>query len=554
MAKWRPGTARALAIAPAVLAALAGTVVIVNQWSGGRPFWVDEEMIAINIRDRSVAGLAGKLWLGQSAPLAWLWLEKLAMAVGGTSEKALRFVPAMFGVATLAGAVWIGRRWMTAAGAFVLTLLCAFGLWMSFFPLELKHYSADAFWGLILPALAAWAAEARDAGAVRRRAVLWWTVAALAHWLSNGGLLAAPGCALALFALIWKRHGAGEAAIFALAGVAWLASFAIYYELSLSHTHNNRFLRTHWSGEFVPAGAGPAGTLQWLASRFEPLAWNPGGTTLAALFWICAVAGLALGRARVLAAMFVTLPIAAFALVAAGLVPLYERFSLWMVPALYAGVAMLADRAWLLARGGVRRRHLILIPPAAAMAIAVVILSRDIVAHGVDDMRHSRSPATNHGLHDRDSVQWLLAQRKPGDTLLTTRLGWPAVWWYGEMRPQPGSAGAPEGLTAYEIDHRWPGADCAPEQLRDTMRPHARALIHVGFPDMPEGYGDLLLRHLDQLGAIAYYREFGHDGFAAVVDLHTPQPAESTLELIPRSRAGERRLAGCIGVAPARLW
>lgn len=533
---------------PAILVALAGAAFIAYQWSGARPMWVDEEMIAINIRDRSLAQMTGALWLGQSAPLGWLMLQRVVLLVAGTSEAALRLVPAAFGAGTLAGAFWVGRRWMTPAGAFVFVLLFACGAWVSFFPLELKHYSADVFWALLLPGAAAWALEAAHADARRRRAIAWWLIAAAAHWLSNGGLLAAPGCAVVLFAATWLRHGAREAFSFALMGTIWLLSFAAYYYLSLGHTYRSTFLWRHWGGEVAPAGADLRSLFAWLSARFEPLARNPAGSGMASLLWLGAAAGLALGRARVLAAAFATLPLTAFILGAASVVPLYERFSLWMVPALYGGVAMLADRAVWLARDRGLRWPEARTLASAVLAALVIAVSADILATGLEHVDERRITDTNHGLQDRESVRWLLAQRRDGDALLTTRLGWPAIWWYGGLRPLD------ERPDAYEIGHRYPGPDCGPEQLRDAMRAHRRALIHIGFPDMSEGYGSLLLRHLDQLGTIAHYRDWGPDGFTAIVDLHTPHAEESSLALMPRFQDGERRLAGCIAVSPARLW
>lgn len=540
---------RWLSIAPAVLVAVAGAVLIAYQWSGGRPLWVDEEMIAINIRDRSFADLTGTLWLGQSAPLGWLIVERIAFLAAGHAEQTLRLVPGFFGIATLAAAVWVGHRWMTAAGAFVLAALCAGGLWISFFPLELKHYSADAFFGLMIPALGAWVFDAADRARTRRRGMIWWAVAVAGTWLSNGGLLALPGCALLLAAAIWKKHGGREAARFGLGGSVWLLSFAAYYDLSLSYTHHNRYLRDHWNAEVLPAGSTVGEALSWMAARFEPLARNPGGAASWALLWVGAIAGLVLAKPRMLAALFATLPLAAFTFAAIGLVPLYERFSLWMVPALYIGLALLADRAALLASAGLRARRILLLP-AAALGVIVTIASADVVAGGASEIRQRLSFDTNHGHHDRDAVAWLLAQRRPGDAVLTTRLGWPAVWWYGRMRPE--DARLHEGM--FQVGYRPPGRRCRPEELGEGLQGYTRALVHVGFPDIHEGYGDLLLRHLDDLGAVAGYRAFGHLGFVAIVDLHTAGREASSLDLLPRPEVERDRIAGCISIGTPRLW
>ncbi|HEX6323496.1 MAG TPA: hypothetical protein VFZ36_07210 [Vicinamibacterales bacterium] len=543
---------RGLALAPAMAVAVGAAGFLLYQWSGARPLWVDEEMIAINIRDRGLRDLAGPLWLGQSAPLGWLVVQRLMLATAGTGEQALRFLPVLFGAGTLAATVWAGRRWMTAAGAFVLTVLVAFGLWMSFYPLELKHYSADAFWGLVVPALAAWALDARETAVVRRRGAVWWVIAALAHWLSNGGLFATPGSALVLAAVIWRRHGFHEAARFALAGAGWLVSFALYYTLSLGHTHGNPYLRQFWIEDFLPPGAGFAGAALWFWLRLEPLAQHPAGTVRWMLLWLAALAGFAVGKPRALAAILATLPLTAFALAAAGLVPLRERFALWRVPALYAGIAMLAVRAAGLAREGARDRRAVLLAAALPIAALVLLPASDIVARGLKDFRENRSPATNRGLDDREAVRWVLAQRKEGDAILTTRLGWPALWWYGGLRPH-GEADAAAAGGFFQAGHRRPGGDCRPDQLRDALRLHTRALVYVGFPDMPAGYGTLLLQHLDRLGAITYYREIG-DGFVAIVELHTAGAEGGSLDLLPSSRLLTATLDGCIAVSPALLW
>src|SRR5215468_6391354 len=76
---------------PAFIAA-CGAVLLVVQWSWGRMLWLDEEMIAINIRDRSFHDLAGALSLAQAAPYGWLVLERALLLTFGAGERVLRFV------------------------------------------------------------------------------------------------------------------------------------------------------------------------------------------------------------------------------------------------------------------------------------------------------------------------------------------------------------------------------------------------------------------------------------------------------------------------------
>ena len=130
-----------LVITSAFTIAAAAIVIDVYQWSNALPLWVDEETIALNVRDRSLRDLSGALWLGQSAPFGWLVLERMAMATIGTSEAAVRAVPLLFGIATVGAAAWVGRRWMGRVGAAVFVLLCWISPYLSHYRFEVKHYT-----------------------------------------------------------------------------------------------------------------------------------------------------------------------------------------------------------------------------------------------------------------------------------------------------------------------------------------------------------------------------------------------------------------------------
>ena len=190
-ARWREwhATSRVRAITSIFAIATAAMAIDVYQWSHALPLWVDEEMIALNVRDRSLEDLSGGLWLGQSAPFGWLALERMAMIVLGTGEAALRAVPLVLGMATVGAAAWAGRRWMGRAGAAAFVLLCWLGPYLSHYRFEVKHYTADVFFGLLLPALAAWAIEPDRLSGRTRRIWLWWMIAAVGHWIANGAVL-----------------------------------------------------------------------------------------------------------------------------------------------------------------------------------------------------------------------------------------------------------------------------------------------------------------------------------------------------------------------------
>jgi hypothetical protein len=444
---------------------------------------------------------------------------------------------------------------MGPAGATALMLLCSVSPWFSHYPFEVKHYTSDVFWALLLPALAVWAAES-DASQRTRRTAIWWLTAAVGLWLSNGAVLVAPASALFLFAARWRREGRGAAVEVALLGCLWLASFGAHYQLSGRFTLNNPYLRGYWEAQFPAARLGLIDTVRWMLDRFKPLAWNPGGTVLWVSFWVSAAAGLAWTTRPALGVVFAAAPLSAFAFAGLRLVPLFERLSLWMVPALYVGISLLVDRAVRVGRDGYHRRRWIHLAFAVLVAAAEVRLCAEIINRGRANLGLDHAYGSKQGLDDRAAVQWLMRQRQPGDAIITTRLAWPAVWWYGgiSIADEETAAGRlADGSVMFEVTHLDGGAACRRNQLRDAFTNHRRVLVYLGFQDVPPGFGDLLLHSLAALGTISSYNEFAALGRAAVVDLHGAG-LETIASQAPNAPDATVTLRGCIGVTPALRW
>jgi hypothetical protein len=525
--------------------------------------WVDEEMIAINLRDRSIRDLAGTLSLGQAAPYGWLVLQRAILLAAGTGERALRFIPLMCGVATLATAAWVGRRWMTAAGALSLVLLCAMGQWVSFHALELKHYSADACFGLLLPALAAWTAG-EDAGVVsrRRRVLVWWIVAAAAQWISNGALFVTPACAIVLVVSTTRRFGWKEGIRAAAPGWLWLASFGLNYRVTLGPALRSTFLREYWANAFPPTAAGPAETLRWLANQLAPLAVKPGGSGFGLAFWAVSAVGFlaAPGYPLAFRVLFASVPCSAFAWAALRLVPLSDRLGLWFVPALYVGIAMAVETSVALIRSGVPHGPRWIRATGGAGGLAVLLaMAADTYARGTVYVA-LRPYASNHDLDDRGAINWLLRRRREGDVWLASYLSLPAIWWY---------AGPAASTPAVEASLEPGSSNCGVSDVVAWSKAGGarRVLVYLGFGhDTPPEFDDTLLARLSSVGSVTAYRPF-HSGHAIIVDFTEPSARPVTLASLARQQGGSslgpaiapdasvaKPGAGCITVAPARAW
>lgn len=542
---------------PAAVVALVAAGAQLADWAAARPLWLDEQMIALNLRERSLADMTGGLWLDQSAPFGWLALQRAALLALGDGERVLRLLPMLMAVGTLAVAWWVGRRWLNGAAATALVTLFALGEWVLYYAHELKPYSGDVFFALWLPALVAWATDAPDVRTGLRRQGAWWGSAALAQWISNGALLVTPGCAIVLCVVVWRRAGPAAAWRTASLGVLWVVSFGAHYVLALRHAIASDSLAEYWAFAMRPDGAGPLDTLGWLWLQLAPLALKPAGTEWGLLLWATATAGIIWSARRPLAWAVAAAPLSAFALASLQIVPLFERLSLWVVPALYVAVALLIDRALGPAGAPVPRgwwrRGL-----ATAAVAGVAVIGADVAARGVGEMR--RTTAANHALDDRRGVAWLLQQARPGDVVLTTRLALPAVWWYGDVElAAAGGRRLPDGSPILEVDYRAPGDACDDGALARALDGRARALVYLGFrfDDVPAGFDRWLIERVRDIGVVRATETFADTGRAVVFDLGVPD--DDAWEF-PVSLGGvddaddDVPLEGCLDVRPARAW
>ena len=550
---WPRLHARAVLDAVPVLLAMAVIGVRVWHWTAARSMWLDEEAIALIVRERSFAHL-GSVWLATSAPLGWLVAERAAILVGGTGEAVLRLLPMLFGIAMLGTAVWIGRRWMSPIGAAALVVLCGCNFYLALFWLEAKQYSADACWALVLPATAVWAIEADTDARRIRRAAAWWAAATIGQSLANGAAIVTPGCALVLVAASWRRGRAVAGAVAAF-GLMWVGGALLHYQLSMRDTLNNAYFHNYWLAEFPPPSIGPIGALRWMSGRLDVLASTPGGTSLWISLWILALCGFLFGSPPVLGLVFATVPLTAFLLAGLRIVPLFERFVLWMVPALAVGLALILDRAVRAGREAARRRDLLRLTVAVAIGVGVVRVCADVVSRGEENFRLERPGSGNHGLDDRAAVHWLMAQRQPGDAIVAPPLAWPAVWWYGDI-PIGDAALAhgtlKDGGSMLKVTPEESGHGCDEEQLRNALKGHRRVLVYLGFPGFPLRFGDLVLQRLEALGSPVAFERFAEFSRAEVIELDSAEAGKSAPDRPERDIARNReRLTGCVGVQPA---
>jgi hypothetical protein len=147
--------------------------------------------------------------------------------------------------------------------------------------------------------------------------------------------------------------------------------------------------------------------------------------------------------------------------------------------------------------------------------------------------------------------------RAPGDVVITSRLGLPAIWWYGGTSVAPPNLGReflPDGSPILRVGFR-SGEGCRPAEV--TAVEGRRALIYLGFDsNNPPGLRELTLDTLSQRGRIIALRAVAEEGIVAAFDLRgapipwAPVANGSAGPLQP----GIARPAGCLGFFQEPRW
>lgn len=216
-----------------------------------RALWLDEAMLALNIRRLSFSELCGPLQYDQAAPVGFLWLQKLATFVVSGDEISARVVPWTAGclcllIFTKLMIAITGRKALlpVAAMAFSPTLICYSG--------EGKQYSVD-----VLVSVMALFVGLRwikfSTGRVALQAALF---CAIAPWMSHTGVFFLPGV---LMLAVAYRNQTGWAMTCACAMLV-LTSVLMLFFVNVRKVYENPSLNNFWQSDYVPwraIGQGP---------------------------------------------------------------------------------------------------------------------------------------------------------------------------------------------------------------------------------------------------------------------------------------------------------
>ncbi len=414
----------------AMLVVIAGIVLRIAGWLGGRNLWLDEVRIAANIIDRSWSGLLSPLEFAQSAPVLFLISVKACVSVFGLSEQPFRLVPLLASLAQLLIFWRLSSRILPPLAGLIAIAFCAFSERLLYYAQELKQYSTESLVTTLLIYLALrWFDEPENK---RARWLLAGagTVCILFSHTAVFALCGVMGAALALPAA--KRSLLFIPKNFLLFGLCWGPLFLANYHWVIAGNFQDEVMINYWANTYPGVPFDAAGLAHWtglLAEliRYHELPWR---TTQALI--ILAVPGLFwLLRKRDVPLLIVLFPIALYW--AAGMVhkaPFFGRLVIFLHPVIILGfVLSLAESC----RLGVRLR-LEKIMAVGCLLLGLYVLGKQFTA---------LPKATDPNLVV-EALTRVKRDARPGDVVYVSSPAVPTHRVYAKTMPYP------SGLTVVE--------------------------------------------------------------------------------------------------------
>jgi hypothetical protein len=333
-----------------------GVFLRVLAYSFNRPYWMDESSLLGNLYESRIFDFSGPLNGDQLAPIGFMIIQRMIIALLGLSGYVTRFLPLVCGIASL----WLVRklafRFMSAPAAMAALVMFALSDDLVYYSSEVKPYSSDLLYGLAILLVSS---DLLDHPLCKGRLAILGVLAAAAPWLSFTSVFMIAGCGAVLIAMkAWQRNWR-DVLWLTIIALVWAASFFLSYQASRALLHPATTMYVFWNFAFVPFP--PRSTADLLTTGglvleifVNPLYLVPWSlpvyvVVLPVVLWF--LGAFSLGRRHLEFFLFLVLPIVlALCAAAARKYPFHGRLLIELVPAFYLMIAEGAD--WLRVRLG----------------------------------------------------------------------------------------------------------------------------------------------------------------------------------------------------------
>jgi hypothetical protein len=244
---------------------MLGIVLRIAQFLFNRSLTEGEAPLALNIIERSYAGLLQPLGHVQAAPVGFLLIQKLCVYLFGTGELALRLFPLAAGITALFLFLLVAKKTLEGSAVPIAVLLFAVGDHLIYFSSEVKPYSSDVLICLLILLVCLWVLQQ---GMKPHHIIMFGAIAALGIWFSYPSLFVFA--AATLICTLWILHMKKYRMLWFLGIACFIAtaSFLVQYAVVLRNASTSPDLVTFWQHAFAPLPPRSLRDIMWYVYVF----------------------------------------------------------------------------------------------------------------------------------------------------------------------------------------------------------------------------------------------------------------------------------------------
>lgn len=317
-----------------------GVLLRTAQFLYNRSLTEGEAALALNIVQRSYSELLKPLDYVQAAPVGFLIIQRWALNMFGNSEYSLRIIPLIAGITSLFLFYRLAKQILNEKGLTISLILFTVCDHLIYFSSEVKQYSTDVFFTLII-LLSAYLVIKKHLNI--KYIIIFGIVGGLSYWFSHPALFIFSGAIIVLLLCVIEEKNWNALFWLISAGVISLISFIVNYQLSLEAISKNRALVDFWQPSFMPLPPTNFNDLKWFPYVFLRTFKFPVGLSvyellLAVLSFLFGFAVLFYKKTKIF--LLLILPIL-FTLLASGLqkYPFEGRLLLFLTPVMILIIA-----------------------------------------------------------------------------------------------------------------------------------------------------------------------------------------------------------------------
>lgn len=381
--------------------------------------YLDEILLSRNILDLPLGQLLTRpLALDQVAPRGFLLIERLAVAIFGPSELALRLLPFVCGIASIVLFWRLAERILTATGSMIALFLFAIGVPFIRFGAEVKQYECDLLAAIVLPLLVLRLLEGE---ASTRRLATTGLAGFVVIWFSQASVLvmAGLGVALTLEWLVSRERKTAHVLLFTISLWAAASMIAVVVGERSITPSTRQYMNDFWTGAFFPFPLHWHAGATWIGKRSAELFSD---ATLLRYRWpivfaLLAAAGIIVvwKRSRVAGWLLCGPAMVGLAAAIAHQYPFRGRLAFWLLPAAVLALAASAD--WIRAKASS-------LHPALGVLVVLALSIAPVMAL-------IEAPPPYEIEHHREVLSYLQQHRQPGDVIYVMQLGEVGTRFYG---------------------------------------------------------------------------------------------------------------------------